>query len=134
MHGNRAIGRNGRHWRRAAGALGASAALLACAPAGLAQTERRGLVAGPPALRAPPDRNAPAPGAVHGVGTIVAGVECPRVRLDDGRVFSLQGGPVPPRRLVPGTRVRVAGEVAFLSICMQGAALRVVELEIADAP
>lgn len=49
-------------------------------------------------------------GRVSGEGRIERGVVCPQVRLDDGRVFSLQGSPVPQWQLKPGTRVRLMGK------------------------
>ncbi|TFF22002.1 hypothetical protein E3C22_15245 [Jiella endophytica] len=51
-------------------------------------------------------------GRVSGEGRIEPGVVCPQVRLDDGRVFSLQGSPVPQWKLKPGTRVRLVGRPA----------------------
>jgi ABC-type transporter Mla subunit MlaD len=62
----------------------------------------------------------PAPGTrVEVEGTLSSeGVECPALRGDDGRLYALTdpdaGG------FGPGDRVRVAGEVAGMSICMQG--------------
>ena len=50
------------------------------------------------------------------------GVECLAVRGDDGELYTLsgrQGG------LEPGQRVRVSGEVAQMSFCMQGTTLEV---------
>lgn len=77
-----------------------------------------------------------ATGAVSAEGVIERGVECPRVRLPDGRTFSLQGGAVSRLRaaLVPGTRIRLVGRPVGMSTCQQGATLAVQEIEIIAAP
>ncbi|HET7714222.1 MAG TPA: DUF5818 domain-containing protein [Bauldia sp.] len=62
----------------------------------------------------------PAPGtAIDVTGTLSnEGVECPSLRGDDGKLYTIAdptaGG------FKPGDRVRVTGEVAGMSMCMQG--------------
>lgn len=67
---------------------------------------------------------------IAGEGVVVDGVECRRVRLDDGRIFSLQGGKVPHWQLNLGARVRVRGQLSAISTCQQGDALQVTEIEV----
>jgi LysM repeat protein len=56
-------------------------------------------------------------------GTLTkGGVECPLLRSDDGRVYSLTGD---IEGFGPGDRVLVEGRLAEVSICMQGQALQV---------
>jgi hypothetical protein len=50
------------------------------------------------------------------------GVECPVMRGDDGRLYSLAGNTGP---FGPGDRVRVRGEIAQMSFCMQGTTISV---------
>lgn len=50
------------------------------------------------------------------------GVECLAIRGDDGRLYTLVGRHA---GLEPGQRVRVSGEVAEMSFCMQGTTLAV---------
>jgi hypothetical protein len=45
------------------------------------------------------------------------GVTCPALRGDDGELYTIAGD---IGELQPGQRVRVTGEVAEMSICMQG--------------
>ena len=45
------------------------------------------------------------------------GVSCPALRGDDGELYTLAGD---IGELQPGQRVRVTGEVAEVSLCMQG--------------
>lgn len=45
------------------------------------------------------------------------GVTCPALRGDDGELYTLAGD---IGELQPGQRVRVTGEVAEMSMCMQG--------------
>jgi hypothetical protein len=45
------------------------------------------------------------------------GVTCPALRGDDGELYTLAGD---IGELQPGQRVRVTGEVAEVSMCMQG--------------
>jgi len=50
-------------------------------------------------------------------GQVSQGVECPIITADDGTVFSIAGG---SDSVTPGTRVRIEGTMAQMSICMQG--------------
>jgi hypothetical protein len=50
------------------------------------------------------------------------GVTCPAMRGDDGELYTLAGD---IGDLQPGQRVRVTGEVAEMSMCMQGTTIRV---------
>lgn len=66
-------------------------------------------------------------------GTIEAGAECPRVRFDDGSVFSLERFPGPANRLSPGTRVRVSGQPmseAAITRCQQGRGYIATQIDI----
>ena len=68
----------------------------------------------------------PAPGPVPGTtvtGTMTGeGVECPAMRGDDGRLYTLAGA---TGFFPPGTRVRVEGERAQASFCQQGTTINV---------
>lgn len=54
------------------------------------------------------------------------GVECPALRGDDGMLYTLTGDTAGFR---PGDRVTVTGEVAEMSICMQGTTIGVRTIE-----
>jgi hypothetical protein len=56
------------------------------------------------------------PVTVEGVLTD-EGVTCPALRGDDGELYTIAGD---IGELQPGQRVRVTGEIAEMSICMQG--------------
>jgi hypothetical protein len=56
------------------------------------------------------------PVTIEGVLT-EEGVTCPALRGDDGELYTLAGD---IGELQPGQRVRVTGEVAEVSMCMQG--------------
>lgn len=56
-------------------------------------------------------------------GVVEQGVECPRLRLADGRVFSLMG--LPSAFDAAGTSIVVTGEIAARSTCQQGETIRV---------
>ena len=59
----------------------------------------------------------PQPGdAVHLRGTIREDVDCPLLRLEDGRVYSLTGRV--PKGLRSGDRVCVNGTVSSTSVCL----------------
>jgi hypothetical protein len=68
---------------------------------------------------------AAADGTQHGMSDPVTiegvlsdeGVTCPALRGDDGELYTIAGD---IGELQPGQRVRVTGEVAEMSICMQG--------------
>ena len=63
-------------------------------------------------------RRAPPPPRVDIFGTLTReGATCPAMRGDDGRLYTLAGH---IGDLVPGDRVRVQGERAEMSTCMQG--------------
>lgn len=63
-------------------------------------------------------------------GTIIkGGAECPLLRSDDGRVYSLTGD---IGGFGPGDRVLVEGRLAEVSICMQGRALQVRRISEAE--
>lgn len=64
------------------------------------------------------------------VGVLVdEGVECPAIRGEDGRLYTLAGG---GRDIPVGTRVRVSGAVAEVSTCMQGTTLGISELTVLE--
>jgi hypothetical protein len=78
----------------------------------------------PPPLFPPPDFAQPPfqppvqPGGITVVGTLTSeGIECPTMRGDDGRLYTLMGSLGP---FGPGSRVRVHGRLAEVSFCMQG--------------
>jgi LysM repeat protein len=65
-------------------------------------------------------------------GTVTnEGVQCPSVRGDDGRLYTLTGD---FGRLRPGERVRVTGHEARASICMQGTTIEVRQLQRLAGP
>lgn len=56
-------------------------------------------------------------------GTITnEGVECPALKADNGKLYTLAGG---TGGFKPGDRVRVIGKVVQVSICMQGTTIEV---------
>lgn len=62
------------------------------------------------------------------VGTLTReGVECPAMRGDDGRLYTLTGADLGP--IGPGDRVRVYGREAQASTCMQGTTISVTNVE-----
>jgi Protein of unknown function (DUF5818) len=66
-----------------------------------------------------PFRVVPAAAAVVVVGTLSKeGAECPTLRGDDGKLYSLTPGTT--GSFAPGDRVRVEGTVAQVSTCMNG--------------
>lgn len=68
--------------------------------------------------------------SIEATGTIIeGGVECPLVRLDDGRVFSLMAQRHPGEALEPGTRIKLLGQITMISVCQQGEALAVSQWE-----
>jgi hypothetical protein len=76
----------------------------------------------PPPVFPPPDFAQPPypgqPGGITVVGTLTSeGIECPTMRGDDGRLYTLMGSLGP---FGPGSRVRVHGRLAEVSFCMQG--------------
>ncbi|MBN8994092.1 MAG: hypothetical protein J0H94_02625 [Rhizobiales bacterium] len=66
--------------------------------------------------------------AVSVTGTLTKeGVECPAMRGDDGRLYTL----IPPAlgKLGPGDRVHVEGSVAEMTMCQQGTTVVVTKIE-----
>jgi len=56
------------------------------------------------------------------------GVECPAIRGDDGKLYTITG---PARdKLRPGMRVRISGKVAEMSTCMQGITISAKDVEV----
>src|SRR6185295_10642016 len=68
-------------------------------------------------------------GLVTVSGEIVKGVECPVLRSDDGRAYSLTGDLAGYR---PGDRVSVVGRLAGVSVCMQGPTIEVRRIALAE--
>ena len=60
-------------------------------------------------------------------GTLTGeGVECPAMRGDDGKLYTLASDqPLP----AAGTRVRIEAEAVEVSMCMQGTTVRVIRIE-----
>lgn len=70
---------------------------------------------------------APGAGEVRVVGRLTdEGVECPALRGDDGRLYTLAGD---TGGFKPGDRVTVTGTVAEMSTCMQGTTISVRSIE-----
>lgn len=69
------------------------------------------------------------PGSITITGLATSeGVECPAVRGDDGKLYTITG---PQRdKFRPGMRVRISGKVAEISTCMQGTTISATEIEI----
>jgi hypothetical protein len=77
-----------------------------------------------------PFRVAPPEAAVTVTGTLSKeGVECPALRGDDGKLYTLS--PPDSGAFGPGDRVTVAGTVAEMSTCMQGTTLIVTSIAAA---
>jgi LysM repeat protein len=68
-------------------------------------------------------------GRVTVSGRIVRGVECPLLRSDDGRAYSLTGDLAGYR---PGDRVSVDGRLTDVSVCMQGPTIQVRRIALAE--
>jgi Protein of unknown function (DUF5818) len=66
------------------------------------------------------------------VGTLTSeGVECPAMKGDDGKLYSL----TPSEKIglaAAGTRIQVEGTVAEMSICQQGITIEVTKVEPAE--
>ena len=64
-------------------------------------------------------RIVPATGAIAVTGTLSEeGAECPALRGDDGKLYSLTPGAI--GEFKPGDHVKVEGTIAAVSTCMQG--------------
>ena len=68
------------------------------------------------------------PGSITITGIVTdEGVECPAVRGDDGKLYTITG---PAReKLRQGMRVRISGNIAEVSTCMQGITISAAEVE-----
>lgn len=89
----------------------------------------------PPPVRqqqTPPQRTAVSESAndtLRITGTVTReGVECPAVRGDDGKLYTIIGAG--REKLTPGARVRITGTVAQMSTCMQGMTIFATGIEI----
>jgi hypothetical protein len=83
-------------------------------------------IGGPIAVPSPDPGEQPGQEVVI-TGTLTEeGVECPAMRDDRNRLYTLTGdaGGFPP-----GTRLRVRGTVAEVSFCMQGTTIEVSQIE-----
>jgi len=62
-------------------------------------------------------------------GTVTKeGVECPAVRGDDGKLYTVVGEG--REKLEPGVRVKITGTVAQMSMCMQGTTISADKVEV----
>lgn len=62
-------------------------------------------------------------------GTVTnEGVECPAVRTEDGKLYTIATSD--REKLRPGTRVRITGEIAQMSICQQGTTISAGKIEV----
>lgn len=65
-------------------------------------------------------------------GTVTReGVECPAVRGDDGKLYTIVGEG--RDKLKPGLKVRITGAVAEVSACMQGITIEATKIEVLTA-
>lgn len=65
--------------------------------------------------------------AVIVTGTLSSeGAECPTLRGDDGKIYSLTGAKL--GKLGPGSHVHVEGTLADVSTCMQGTTIVVTSI------
>lgn len=77
-----------------------------------------------------PFRVIPPGAAVIVTGTLASeGAECPTLRGDDGKLYSLTGAKL--GKLGPGSHVQVEGTLADVSICMQGTTIVVLSIALA---
>lgn len=60
------------------------------------------------------------------------GVECPAVRGDDGKLYTIVGKDI--EKLEPGVRVKITGVVVEMSTCMQGTTIKASSIEVEDMP
>jgi hypothetical protein len=68
--------------------------------------------------------------SIEGVVT-KEGVECPAVRADDGKLYTITGKD--RDKLKPGLHVKITGEIAQMSTCMQGVTIVASEIEFITA-
>ena len=59
------------------------------------------------------------------------GVECPAVRGDDGKLYTIVGKDT--QKLTPGVRVKITGNIVEVSTCMQGTTIRASSVEVVPA-
>lgn len=59
------------------------------------------------------------------------GVECPAVRGDDGKLYTVVGKGV--EKLKAGVRVKITGVIVEVSTCMQGTTIRASSVEVAGS-
>ncbi len=65
-------------------------------------------------------------------GTVTnEGIECPAVRGDDGKLYTVVGKD--REKLTAGVRVRITGTIAETSICMQGITINATKIEVLQA-
>ena len=65
-------------------------------------------------------------------GTVTReGVECPAVRGDDGKLYTIVGAG--REKLTPGLKVRITGTIAQVSTCMQGTTIEASKIEVMAA-
>jgi hypothetical protein len=65
-------------------------------------------------------------------GTVTRdGVECPAVRGDDGKLYTIVGAG--REKLTPGVKVRITGTVAQVSTCMQGTTIEATSIDVLRA-
>ncbi|MGZ8866790.1 MAG: DUF5818 domain-containing protein [Thermoanaerobaculia bacterium] len=64
-------------------------------------------------------------------GTVTGeGVECPAVRTEDGKLYTI--ATAERGKLKPGVRVRITGEIAEMSMCQQGITISAERIEILE--
>lgn len=64
-------------------------------------------------------------------GTVTdEGVECPAVRTEDGKLYTIATSD--REKLRPGVRVRITGEIAQMSFCQQGTTISAERIEFLE--
>jgi hypothetical protein len=84
-----------------------------------------------PAPRPPMTESASSSGSFTGTitGTVTKeGVECPAVRGDDGKLYTI--ATADRSKLTAGARVRITGTLAQMSTCMQGVTINATKIEV----
>jgi len=119
-------------FRRLAAGLAAIMACAACTSVPVGNSDQPGSarMGGPQKGQMQMTDQTRTPGdVVSGEGRLVAGVECPVIRTQDGGLYAIAGGiargDLPPFE----TRVRFGGTVLDSSFCMQGTPLQIDRLE-----